>query len=91
MITKCKVLMNNEAITVADVDGIHVQFPSIHRDAQYVSVFHEGGDFHIVDDDEAEKLIDQETVKPEEEAVEAEPPKKRTRRKKTVVEETQDE
>lgn len=90
MITKCKVLMNNEVITVADVDGIHVQFPSIHRDAKYVFVFHEGGDFHIVDDGEAEKLIDQNAYNAITETVEPQKPKK-SRRKKTVVEETKDE
>ena len=90
MITKSKVLMNNEAITVADVDGIYVQFPSIHRDAKYVFVFHEGGDFHIVDDSEAEKPIDQNANNTIMETVEPQRTKK-SRRKKTVVEETKDE
>jgi len=87
MISKCKVLMNNEAVTVANVDGIHVQFPSIHRKADYVSVYHDGGDFHIVDDAEAEKPNEQNTA-----SVAAEPAKKaKPKRKKTVVEETKDE
>lgn len=90
MITKCKVLMNNEAITVADVDGIYVQFPSIHSNAKYVFVFHDGGDFHIVDDGEAEKLIDQNANNTIMETVEPQRTKK-SRRKKTVVEETKDE
>lgn len=83
--------MNNEAITVADVNGIRVQFPSIHRDVKFVYVLHESGDYHIVNDDEAEKQIDQDTENDAEEIVKEEPKAKKTRRKKTVVEEIKDE
>lgn len=38
MIKHCKVLINNDAVTVVDIDGIKIQFPSIHREAQYLDI-----------------------------------------------------
>ena len=34
----CKVILNNERVTVIDFDGTAVQLPSIHRKAEYIKV-----------------------------------------------------
>ena len=46
----CRVLINNEAVTVFDYDGIHVQVPSINRKADTVNVIFKDGQYIVVDD-----------------------------------------
>lgn len=58
MVKECRVLTNNEAVTVIDYDGTLVQMPSIHRKAKTVNVVHENGKYIVVGDDYHETTID---------------------------------
>ena len=49
MVKECKVILNNDCVTVAIVDGTKVQFPSIHRKANTVFVRVENDTYTIVD------------------------------------------
>lgn len=55
MIKDCKVLINNDAVTVFDFDGVHVQVPSIKRKASIVRVLFDNNTYKVVDDDYVEK------------------------------------
>ena len=57
MIKKCKVIINNEAVTVIRFGNIEVQIPSIHKKADYVNVLYENGKYKIVDADYKDNLI----------------------------------
>ena len=57
MIKDCKVVLNNEAVTVVRFDNIEIQFPSIHRNVMYVRVLHKNGEYSIVDDDYEEPVV----------------------------------
>lgn len=70
MIKECKVLLNNEAVTVIRYDDLDVQIPAIGRKARTVKV-KDDGHYTVVPDDYCEP------------AEEAEKPK--ARRKKTPV------
>ena len=50
MIKKCKVLINNEAVTVFRYDGVEVQIPSIKRKANYINVIKKDGNYIVVED-----------------------------------------
>lgn len=50
MIRDCKVLINNDCVTVFDFNGVHVQVPSVNRKADTVKVLLENGTYKIVDD-----------------------------------------
>ena len=69
----CRVLLNNEAVTVVDYDGTKVQIPAIHRDAKTVKVILKNGRYTVVDDNykepelvaiakKSEKKIDKKTT-----------------------------
>lgn len=75
MVKNCKVLINNEAVTVFDYDGIQVQIPSIKRTADFINVVKRNGNYFVVDDNYTEPV-----VKP------AEKPKKKANKKTTVKE-----
>ena len=45
----CRVLLNNEAVTVFDYDGTKVQVPSIKRKAETVNVIYKDGLYIVVD------------------------------------------
>lgn len=51
MVKDCKVILNNEAVTVARFGDIDIQFPSIHRKAKQVRVLFKNGKYKIVNDD----------------------------------------
>lgn len=57
MVKTCKVLLNNEAITVFDYDGIKVQVPSIHRETRTIRVLAKNGIYSVVDDNYIEPDI----------------------------------
>ena len=54
MVKKCKVILNNNAITVIDYDGKEVQIPSIKKNVQMVNVVFDNGKYIVVDDDYVE-------------------------------------
>lgn len=49
MTKECKVILNNDAVTVVKFDGNEIQFPSIHRNAKSVFVKFDNGSYSIVD------------------------------------------
>lgn len=51
MVKECKVLINNDAVTVIDFDGEAVQIPSIKSNTRSVKAVMENGICKIVDDD----------------------------------------
>ena len=55
MVKECKVLINNDAVTVIEYDDIKVQVPSIHRIANTVKVLYKNGKYTVVDDDYVEQ------------------------------------
>lgn len=67
MIKNCKVLINNEAISVIDYDGVQVQIPSIHKEAKTVNVVVENGRYIVVDDNYIEPVV-KSTTKPKKKA-----------------------
>lgn len=78
MIKDCKVLINNDAVTVVRFDGIDVQLPSIHRSVKTVRVNYDNGRYLIVDDDYIEPA-----------SLENEEKSKKKRMKKTTTTEAQ--
>lgn len=80
MVKNCNVLINNEAVTVIDYDGVQVQIPAIHRDTRTVKVVLENGRYTVVDDDYIEPVI--ETV-----AESTTKPKRKANNKKTTLDE----
>lgn len=86
MVKNCKVILNNELVTVLDFDGKQIQVPSIKRKANYVSVLFKDNKYQVVSDDYIEPL---EPVIEQVEPVQEEKPKrKRRKKKKTTDEET---
>jgi len=87
-IKECKVLLNNDAVTVVDYDGIQVQLPAIGNDADVVSVGCDNGSYVLAD---AVPVIEEEPiVEPVVEVsedIENEKPVKKSRSKKKPVEE----
>lgn len=82
MTRKCRVLLNNSAVTVFKFDNVTVQAPSINRDAEYVNVLFDENHFYtIVDDDYVEEPKIEEPA----------PTKKKKSSKKTTVEEVESE
>lgn len=51
MVKKCNILINNDAVTVINYDGVKVQIPSIHKDAKTVNVILENNKYIVVGDD----------------------------------------
>lgn len=59
MVKECKIIVNNEAVTVVKFDEISVRFPSIQNpDAKTVFVKKEGGRYTIVDNAKEDKKVD---------------------------------
>ncbi len=81
MVLECKVLMNNEAITVIRYGDINVQIPAIGRKAEYVKV-KDDGTFTVVDDDYVESELNGESDKTQ---PLANGKKTKTRKKKTPI------
>lgn len=73
MTKECKVLLNNDAVTVVEFDSIKVQMPSIHKNAETIFVKFEDGKYSVVD-----SLSNTEDK----------PKKKATKKKTTVKKET---
>ena len=86
MVKNCRVILNNELVTVLDFDGKQIQVPSIKRKANYVSVLFKDNKYRVVPDDYVEPL---EPVVEQVEPVQEEKPKrKRRKKKKTTDDET---
>lgn len=49
MTKECKVILNNDVVTVVKFDEKEVQLPSVHRNADTLFVKHENGLYSIVD------------------------------------------
>lgn len=73
MVKTCSVILNNEAVTVINYDGIEVQIPSIRREAKTVKVLLKDNKYIVVDDDYKEEI---------------EKPIKKAKNKKTTKEES---
>ena len=78
----CKVILNNQYVTVVNFGGIEIQFPSIHRKANEVNVLFENGKYMIVDDNYQIKIADESKD-------EIKPAKTTRKRKKKTPNETQ--
>ena len=78
MIKDCKVILNNERVTVIDFDGTAVQLPSIHRKAEYIKVKFDN-DRHIVLPDDYTEI----KTKEEDEVVIEQKPKNKRNKKTT--------
>jgi len=50
MTKKCRVLINNDLVTVFKYDDIEVQVPSIGKEADFVNVVKENDRYKVVDD-----------------------------------------
>ena len=57
MLKECKVLLNNEAVTVIQYDNIVVQIPAIGRKADIVKIMDDGS-YTVVPDDYCEPAQD---------------------------------
>lgn len=71
MVKNCDVLINNEAVTVINYNGVSVQIPAIHRNARTVKVVRENERYIVVDDDYIEPVIEtvvESTIKPKKKA-----------------------
>lgn len=51
MIKDCRVVINNEAVTVVRFEDIDIQFPSIHSNSKFVRVLYQEGKYKIVNPD----------------------------------------
>lgn len=56
MVQDCKVILNNDLVTVARFNNIDIQFPSIHKAADSVRVLYKDGKYTIVDPDYQEVI-----------------------------------
>ncbi len=75
MVKNCRILINNDAVTVVDFDGVEVQLPSIQREARFVKVCATNGVYSVVDDSYIEPVMEV-----------TEKPKKKANKKTTVNE-----
>ena len=55
MVKTCSVILNNDAVTVINYDGIEVQIPSIRRNVKSVNVLYKDNKYIVVDDDYKEE------------------------------------
>lgn len=55
MVKKCPVILNNSVVTVVKYDTVDIQFPSIHKNAEFVYVKKDNGTYAIVENYEEEK------------------------------------
>lgn len=49
MIKECKVLLNNEMVTVVKFDDVEIQLPSIHKNDKTIFVKYEDGRYSVVE------------------------------------------
>lgn len=83
MIQECKIILNNEAVTVVQFGDIEVQFPSIRKNDKTIFVKYEDGNYSIVN----KPPIVEKTVQTGKDNVAAKPAKTtRKRNKKTTNE-----
>jgi len=83
MIKECPVIINNEAVSVVNFDGIDIQFPSLGKNVKKVNVKFEDGNYSIVKDEiKVSKPIEKAETVIEEKPVEVEKKQKKTTRKK---------
>lgn len=83
MIKECPVIINNEAVSVVNFDGIDIQFPSLGKNVKKVNVKFEDGNYSIVKDEiKVSKPIEKAETVIEERPVEVEKKQKKTTRKK---------
>lgn len=54
MIRECKVILNNDAVTVVKFDNKEIQFPSIHKKKDTVFVKMDNNSYSIVDKESAD-------------------------------------
>lgn len=83
MIKNCRVLINNEAVTVIDYDGVKVQIPAINRIAKSVNVIAENGIYSVINDD----YVENDILTDEQNTAQSKSKKKTTRTKKTTLDE----
>lgn len=57
MVKECRVILNNDAVTVVRFDNIDIQFPSIKKDAKTVLVSYENNEYLLVDKSETVKAV----------------------------------
>lgn len=50
MIKECRVVLNNDLVTVVLYDDVYVQLPSIHKNSQTVYIDNQWGFYSVVDD-----------------------------------------
>lgn len=82
MIKSCRVMLNNECVTVVDFEGIDVQLPAIGRKANQIKVKYQDGKYTVVPDDYTEAVEEIKEVTVEE----TKPKPKRKKAKKTTNE-----
>ena len=58
MVKNCRILINNDAVTVVDFDGVEVQLPSIQREARFVKVCETNGIYSVVEDSYIEPVME---------------------------------
>ena len=75
MVKNCKVIQNDQYVTVVRFGSMEIQFPSIHRETDTVKVLAKDGKFAIVADDFVEDKPKAEKVAQEKSA-----PKKRNKK-----------
>lgn len=63
MIKKCKVVLHNSAVAIADFDGINIQFPATKTDGDVVYVEHSDNRYIIVSKEDYEKSLKPKTDK----------------------------
>lgn len=71
MIKDCKIILNNEAVTVIDFDGIEVQFPHIDTDSDTVKVLYTNGKYEIAANKEPKEIPKPKKKKDTDESKEA--------------------
>lgn len=47
MVKECPIILNNEAVTVVDFNGVHIQFPSIKKNVTTIPVYKENGKYSL--------------------------------------------
>jgi len=72
MVKECRVILNNDVLTVVRFDDIDIQFPSIGKDVETVFVKHENDRYTIVDEKEKNDTVEK--------------PKRKVSKKKTTLE-----
>ena len=72
MVRDCKVLLNNEAVTVVDFGGTKVQFPAIKNVAKTIKVKFANGEYSVVDCESDAEATAEDFTEPNDETTEDE-------------------